>query len=110
MTKWADYGISAARYNSTHTHIDYVRAHPDNGTTIGTGVEYDRATILKAIKDGHSFVTIISDSGNWKTGQPVYAIKVNGGDYLKTLDNTQARDNLETPWSLAIQLMSGTLD
>ena len=26
MSKWADYGISAVRYNSAHTHIDRVRA------------------------------------------------------------------------------------
>lgn len=95
MAKWADYGISAVRYNASHTHIDRVRAHPDNGDTIGSGAEYDRATIVKAINDGLSFVTIISGSGNWQKGQPVYIIIVNRVEYIKTVDNGQARDNLE---------------
>lgn len=95
MAKWADYGISAVRYNTSHTHIDRVRAHQDNGDTIGVGTEYDRATIVKAIKDGVTFVTIVSSGGNWQKGQPVYIIKVNGVEYIKTVDNGQARDNLE---------------
>jgi hypothetical protein len=95
MAKWADYGISAVRYNVAHTHIDCVRAHTDNGDTIGPAAEYERATIVKAIKDGYTFVTIVSRGGNWQKGQPVYIIKVNGLEYIKTVDNGQARDNLE---------------
>lgn len=66
MAKWADYGISAVRYNAAHTHINRVRAHPDNGDTIGAAVEYERAVIVKAIKDGYSFITIVSSGGNWQ--------------------------------------------
>lgn len=95
MAKWADYGISAVRYNAAHTHIDRVRAHPDYGDTIGPAQEFERATIVKAIKDGDTFVTIISSGGNWQKGQPVYVIKVNGIEYIKTVDNRQAHDNLE---------------
>lgn len=25
MSKWADYGVSAVRFNSAHTHIDKLR-------------------------------------------------------------------------------------
>lgn len=95
MAKWADYGISAVRYNAKHTHIDRVRAHPDNGDTIGIAVEFERATVIKAIKDGYTFVTIISNGGKWKKGQPVYIIKVNGTEYIKTVDNGKEADNLE---------------
>jgi hypothetical protein len=35
------------------------------------------------------------NGGNWKKGQSVYIIKVNGVEYIKTVDNEQARDNLE---------------
>lgn len=38
MSKWADYGISAVRFNSAHTHIDKVWVHPDNETLIGLPV------------------------------------------------------------------------
>ena len=95
MTKWADYGISAVRYNVAHTHIDRVLAYPDNGDAIGAGAEYERAAIVKAIKDGFTFVTIMISGGTWQKGQPVYIIKVNGVEYIKTVDNGQARDNLE---------------
>lgn len=96
MTKWADYGISAVRFNSTHTHIDRVRAHPDSGDTIGAAVEYDRTTIVAAIKKGTTFVTIFkSNDSKWKQGQAIYIIKVNGVEYLKTVDNGKAVDNLD---------------
>lgn len=95
MAKWADYGISAVRYNAAHTHIDRVRAHPDNGDAIGAPAEYERATIVKAIKDGYTFITIVSSGGNWQKGQSIYIIKVNGVEYIKTMDNGLARDNLE---------------
>jgi hypothetical protein len=95
MSKWADYGISAVRYNARHTHIDRVRAHPDNGDSIGAPAEYERAVIVKAIHDGVSFVTIFMQDGKWQKGQPVYIIKVNGVEYIKTVDNGLERDNLE---------------
>jgi hypothetical protein len=85
VSKWADYGISAVRFNSAHTHIDRVRAHPDNGDTMGTGAEYARADIIAAIKKGTSFVTIFQGSdGGWKKGQAVYIIKINGTEYINS--------------------------
>jgi len=96
MSKWADYGISAVRYNVAHTHIDRVRAHPDNGDSIGAPSEYLRADIIAAIRKGTSFVTILKGAdGKWMKGQPVYIIKVNGVEYIKTVDNGKAADNLE---------------
>ncbi|WP_193090681.1 DUF3892 domain-containing protein [Advenella sp. FME57] len=95
MAKWADYGISAVRYNEAHTHIDRVQARPDDGEKIGASAEYERATIIKAIKEGVTFVTIMLSNGKWQKGQPVYIIKANGVEYIKTEDNGKARDNLE---------------
>lgn len=96
MNKWADYGISAVRYNAAHTHIDKVRAHPDNGDTIGAYSEYTRADVVAAIKKGTTFVTIFKGTdGKWKKGQPVYIIKVKGVEYIKTVDNGKAVDNLD---------------
>ncbi len=50
MDNVADYGISAVRYNNFHTHIDLVRAQPDNGDKFGDVGEYSRADIIDAIK------------------------------------------------------------
>ena len=96
MTKWADYGISAVRFNAAHTHIDRVQACQDNGETIGAPAEYLRADIVAAIKKGTTFVTIFrSDEGKWQKGQSVFIIKVNGIEYIKTVDNGKAVDNLD---------------
>lgn len=96
MSKWADFGISAVKYNYAHIHIDKVRVHPDNGDTIGSPVEWTRIDVVNAIKKGTTFVTIFKGSdGNWKKGQPVYIIKINGVEYIKTVDNGKAEDNLE---------------
>jgi hypothetical protein len=96
MSKWADYGISAVKFNYAHTHIDKVRIHPDNGDTIGASSEHNRADIVAAIKKDITFVTILmGNDGKWKKGQPVYIIKINGIEYIKTVDNGKAVDNLD---------------
>ena len=97
MAKWADFGISAVRYNSEHTHIDKVRVHPDNGDSIGSATEYTRQSVIAAIKKGITFVTIIesADGKKWNKGQPVYIVEINGTEYIKTVDNKKEADNLE---------------
>lgn len=96
MSKWADYGISAVKYNAAHTHIDKVGAHLDNGDTIGAYSEVARVDVVAAIRQGTTFVTIFkSTDGKWQKGQPVYIIKVKGVDYIKTVDNGKEADNLE---------------
>lgn len=96
MNKWADFGISKVSYNASHTHIEKVLAHPDNGDTIGPSSEHMRQDIIAAIKKGITFVTIIpSSEGKWSKGQPVYIIQVNRTEYIKTVDNGKEEDNLE---------------
>jgi hypothetical protein len=95
MTKWADFGISAVRFNAAHTHIDRVRAHPDNGDSIGAPSEYERASIVSAIETGTTFVTIFKNAEKWSKGQPVYVITIDGTKYIKTVDNGKKVDNLD---------------
>jgi len=96
MSKWADYGISAVKFNEAHTHINKVRVHPDNGDSIGAFTEQTRMDIVNAIKKGTTFVTIFKGSdGKWQKGQSVYIIKINGVEYIKTVDNGKAVDNLD---------------
>lgn len=96
MSKWADYGISAVKFNSAHTHIDKVCCHADSGESIGPPSDYARADVVSAIKKGTTFVTILKNSeGKWNKGQPVYIFKVNGIEYIKTVDNSKAIDNLD---------------
>ena len=50
MAKWADYCISAVRYNAEHTHIVKVKVHIDSGDTIGTATEWTRSEVVTAIE------------------------------------------------------------
>jgi hypothetical protein len=96
MAKWADYLISAVRYNQEHTHIIQLKAHEDQGDKVGPGKIYERQTIVNAIRGGTTFVTIYKNKeGTWSKGEDVIIINVNGVDYLKTEDNGKEEDNLE---------------
>ena len=62
MSKWADYGISAVKYNAEHTHIVKVKARRDNGDTIGSPSEQTRQNVIAAIKKGTTYVTITKNA------------------------------------------------
>jgi hypothetical protein len=96
MNKWADFLISAVKFNDKHTHIDKVRAYPDNGDNLGSLIEQSRANVVAAIKKGTTFITIFkNEEGKWKKGQPVFTINIHGTEYIKTVDNGKAIDNLD---------------
>ncbi len=96
MTKWADYCISAVRYNEDKTHIVKVKVHSDNGDTIGNSSEWKREKVVTEIEGGTIFVTIFkSTDGKWNKGQDVHIVKVNGIKYIRTDKNSRASDNLE---------------
>lgn len=94
--KWADFCISAVRYDKDHKHIVAARVHIDKGDTITGYVEYPRATIVDNIEKGFSYVTITKKSdGNWAKGQPVFVVTINRVKYIKTVENNKESDNLE---------------
>lgn len=96
MTKWADKLIVAVRYNSQHTHIDFVQARKDLGDKLDEKVEtLARQTVISQIKAGTSFATAVRGSdGKWASGAPVQIIRVSGVEYLKTVADNTTRDNL----------------
>jgi hypothetical protein len=96
MAKWADYGISSVRFNAAHTHIDQVRVHPDKGDIIGEGSIERRVDVVAGIKRGTTYVTIFRDANaQWNKGQSVFIVRINGVEYIKTVDNGKAVDNLD---------------
>ena len=96
MSKWADYCISAVRFNPAHTHIDKVHTHEDKGESIGAAYEESRQDVIANIKAKKTYITIFKGSdGKWSKGQSVYIIKVNGTEFIKTVDNGKAVDNLD---------------
>jgi hypothetical protein len=96
MAKWADYCISAVRYDGSH--IERVRVHEDDGgDSIGSYTEWARSRVVSSIDGGKTFVTITKNSdGKWCKGKSVHVIKVNGVKYIRTDGNAKESDNLES--------------
>ena len=78
MQKWADYLISAVRYEESINKktVSYCKVHPDNGDTVGPGTTWSKEEIMDAILKGVTFFTISKDNrGKWKKGRKVTCIK-----------------------------------
>ncbi|MEQ4539749.1 MAG: DUF3892 domain-containing protein [Billgrantia sp.] len=95
MAKWADYGISAVRYDSNDEYIDQVKVHKDNGDSIGAGETWSRKEVLSKMDDSKTFVTILKNDDKWKKGEDVHIITVEGRRFLRTDANKKSKDNLE---------------
>lgn len=97
MKKWADYLISAVRYDSDDTYIEKVRVHKDKGDSVGSAIEKSRESVIDAIEEGTTFVTIYKNEDNdkWNKGKKVYIVTINATKYIKTVKNNIGEDNLE---------------
>ena len=68
LVKWADYLISAVRYESGSEKriISYLKVHKDNINFVGEGRTWSKEELLEALKEGNSLATIRKDSkGRW---------------------------------------------
>ena len=85
MSKWADYLISAARYENEkiQNSFSYLKVHVDNGDEIGAGSTWTRDEVVNAMYEGRTFFTIIRNpTGEWKKGSIVALITKNGKTFL----------------------------
>lgn len=95
MAKWADYLVTAVRYNEERTHIDVVTVHEDKGDSMGPATSQTRSWVVSARTQGLTFITAPqADNGKYVKGAFVEIIKVNGEKFLRTDANAKARDNL----------------
>lgn len=96
MEKWADYGISAVKFNNGGTHIDGVRVHKDKGNAMGDAEVWSREQVILALENNYTFITILNyDKGIWDEGQEVSIVHVNGNKYIRTDKNKTPSDNLD---------------
>ena len=96
MCKWADYLISAIRYENDmrKNFIAYLKVHKDTGEEVGAGSTWSREEVIKALCDGKTFFTILkSYSGGWEKGTPVALVTRNGRSIITDTDYTEL-DNL----------------
>jgi hypothetical protein len=97
MAKWADYLITAVRYNAAETHIDKVQVRQDLGDKVSTNVvEQTRQTVVANIKAKTTYATatLSKETGNWVKGAAVEIVVVNAVEYIRTDANKTAKDNL----------------
>lgn len=94
MAKWADYCISAVRYDTNEKHIEFVRVHKDLGESLGTAQEWSRSQVISALDKGNTFVTITYSGNSWNRGADVHKVTINGIKYIRTDKNQQPSDNL----------------
>jgi hypothetical protein len=96
MAKWADYLISAVRFNQERTHINLVRVHEDRDTSTGPAQDISRQEVIKHLKQATTFCTVFKGSdGNWKKGQLVEIVTIDGVEFIKTLADRIKADNLD---------------
>lgn len=95
MAKWADYAITAVRYDTNHTYISKCQIREDKGDKLDTPIDYSRQSIVNAIKAGSTFVTAFIKDSNWTKGADVAIYNIDGTDYLRTDKNRTPKDNLE---------------
>jgi len=94
MVKWADYCISAVRYNSNGTHIEKVQVHEDQDSSIGSPQTWTRSQVIDALDKRYTFVTITKNGNTWNKGADVHKVIVNNKKYIRTDKNQSASDNL----------------
>jgi len=95
MENWADYCISAVRYDGGRRHIDKVRVHACDGGGIGAAYECPRSEVVAAMGVWKSFVTILEEADeNWVKCEDVRISEVGGRKYLRTDGSSFEFDDL----------------
>jgi len=97
MAKWADYLISAVRYDTSLNgrRISQLRVHSDEGESVGTATTWTKKEVVVSINSGQSFKTIYEKSdGKWYVGEDVRVIIIDSEYFLRTDANRIKADNL----------------
>ena len=93
--KLVDYLISAVRYDETHSHIEFLRTHEDQGDTVGSMFNLARVQVRDRLRIGQTFMTIYAGAGgNWTRGARVEPVVIDGVTYIRTDPDAVEADNL----------------
>jgi hypothetical protein len=96
-SKWADYVITAVRFNPAGTHIEEVRVREDTGDKLTAATTKTRASVVSQIEAGYSYCTATEGSdGKWQCGAAVKIITIGGERFIKTKPDSIKKDNLPT--------------
>ncbi len=93
MSRWADYLVSAVRYDPDR-RITHAIQHADAEDGIGGGQKIDRETLSANLKKGLGYCTIFSGGQNWTRGDRINLVRAGGGYSIRTDLNKAGYDNL----------------
>ena len=85
MTKWADFLISAVKYDSDRK-ISHVKTHQDTEDGLGKEEVIDRSTLANNLGK-YSYMTIFSGINTWKKGEKLKVFTHDGDFYIRTDNN-----------------------
>lgn len=94
--KWADYIITAVRFNPAGTHISNVQIRADKGDTAGSPSEATRLQVVAALEEGTTFCTAtVGSNGKFQKGAAVKIIVIDGKKFIRTKNDGIEKDNLD---------------
>jgi hypothetical protein len=96
--KWADYVITAVRFNAAGTHIEQVKVseHDVENSQLVNMVIKSRSSVVASIGSGYTFCTATQNSnGGYSYGAEVKIVTIEGTKYIKTKADSSKKDNLD---------------
>ncbi len=94
--KWADYVITAVRFNTTGTHIESVQVRQDDGETIGAATTTSRSEVVRLLEAGYTFCTAtMGANGKWNKGAAVKIVEIDNQKFICTKADGTKADNLD---------------
>jgi hypothetical protein len=93
-TKWADFVITAVRFNSAGTHIEDVQTSEHTGTELINQTTKSRHTVVTQIASGYTFCTATKGSDDlWHKGAAVKIYEYDSEKFIKA--DSSKKDNLD---------------
>lgn len=93
MTNWADYVITAVRYDGDS--IDRVQVYEEDGDQLVNPDIEQRVTVILGLSIDQQYCTAYkNEQGKWMKGDDVETVEVAGATYLRTDGDTIASDNI----------------
>ena len=96
MEKWADYCISAVRYDENYLHAAKLRVHADKGSSLGKEETWSRDKIIAKMDEGSNFTVVRNGhNGDWEKGPDIKIITVDEKRFLRTDEEIKKADYIE---------------
>jgi hypothetical protein len=90
-----DYLISAARHSEDQPRIEAVMQHKVEGERIQEPEQAPRSKVIENINSDKTYYTVVQGpDNNWRLGDKVSKVTVEGEEYIRTDGSSATGDNL----------------